>query len=104
MQNPISTALGTVQNIEDLVRVHTQHGVVTADSDAYVVEPNAMLALNVAELVPIYARRCGTTNDEIASVLSDLVSDLRHLADAIGIEWDELDERAADHYAAEVAR
>ena len=52
MQNPISTALGTVQNIEDLVRVHSQHGVVTTDSDAHVVEPNAVLALNVAELVP----------------------------------------------------
>lgn len=44
----------------------------------------------------------GVNDEEPATVLSDLLGDLRHLADSIGLDFAELDRNGRDHYDAEL--
>ena len=54
-----------------------------------------------------FARRTNVLNATMDERLDDLISDhlsfLRHLADALSLEYDELDARAATYYAEDVS-
>lgn len=52
-------------------------------------------------LVP-YLQRCRSTHDEFEAQIADLVCDLRHLAAALDVVWDEVVDRVESNYAAEV--
>lgn len=52
-----------------------------------------------------YARNTGIyeqPSEDLARHLSDLLGDLRHLADALGADWEELAASAGKHYRAEI--
>jgi hypothetical protein len=53
-----------------------------------------------------YARRTGLLNDygdeEPATAIGDLLGDLRHLADSLGLGFAELDRRGEGHYVPEL--
>jgi hypothetical protein len=51
------------------------------------------------EALHAYERVTGSERD---TSLSDLLADLRHLADQRALSWDEILERADQHYAAEI--
>ncbi len=55
--------------------------------------------------VDAFAKRTGLDpNDDMAMNLSDLVSDLMHLADTHGLDWlEDIVRRADMHYEAEVS-
>lgn len=44
----------------------------------------------------------GSLTGELESVVSDLLADLRHLCDALNLDWDEMDVRARRNYVAEI--
>lgn len=73
----------------------------SADSVAEPVESNALRGLLAgAGLVP-YVARCGTATDEFESQIADLVGDLHHLADALGVMWSSVLDRAEDYHREE---
>lgn len=45
-----------------------------------------------------YARRCGTGTEELPTVFADLRSDAHHLADALGVDWDEATRNGEGHF------
>lgn len=49
-----------------------------------------------------WINECGDQGDEETN-LSDMLTDLRHLANALGLDWLEIDDRALGHYQDEVA-
>ncbi len=65
----------------------------SADSVAEAVESNALQEVVGAGLVP-YVARSGTTTDELKSQIADLDGDLHHLADALGVMWSSVLDRA----------
>ena len=56
-------------------------------------------ARGAMEALHAYERVTGSERD---TSLSDLLADLRHLADQRALSWDEILERADQHYAAEI--
>lgn len=44
----------------------------------------------------------GYDSEEPATVVADLLADLRHLCDALGVDYDQLDARGQGHYLAEI--
>lgn len=65
-------------------------------------EDNNLRAKFAAKAVYHYARRTGTLDEEPALSISDMLGDLRHLCDALDLDFDELVERGAFHYSAEI--
>lgn len=50
-----------------------------------------------------YAQRTGTaTQEELATVITDLLGDLRHLCDATGVDFEEVSEAAERMYRDEL--
>lgn len=49
-----------------------------------------------------YARRCGTGTEELPTVFADFLSDAHHLADALGVDWEEATCNGEGHYTAEL--
>lgn len=45
----------------------------------------------------------GRHEDEFDAMISDLLADLYHLADAVGVDWELMVDRAYRHHAAEAA-
>ena len=45
--------------------------------------------------------RCGTATDEFEVQIADLVGDLHHLADALGVMWPSVLARAEDYHREE---
>lgn len=51
---------------------------------------NLARARRVATVIDAYARDCGLHADEVVTAFQDFLNDARHLADALGVDWDEV--------------
>lgn len=56
-----------------------------------------MRALSVVPALIPYVEEA-EPDDNFEAVVSDLVGDLRHLADHLGVDWDAVDRRASKYY------
>ncbi|MBP1054027.1 hypothetical protein J6397_28105 [Rhodococcus qingshengii] len=65
-------------------------------------ESAAVRALSVVSAVAPYAEAADDDAD-FETPISDLVANLRHLAAALGVDWDAVNRHAAGHYAEERA-
>lgn len=65
-------------------------------------DDNRTRAGNAAIAVAAYTDALYHGGEEPQTVFSDLLGDLRHLADALGFDWDDLDRRGDFHYQAEI--
>lgn len=63
---------------------------------------NSLRARSAAYAVKAYADRVGTRDEEPGVAIGDLLCDLRHLCDALGLDFDDLSLRGEGHYNAEV--
>ncbi|OFE09241.1 hypothetical protein A5N83_08550 [Rhodococcus sp. 1139] len=59
-------------------------------------------AVRAADATIAYARRCGTGTEELPTVFADFLSDAHHLADALGVDWEEATCNGEGHYTAEL--
>ncbi|WP_201453729.1 hypothetical protein [Rhodococcus sp. WAY2] len=66
------------------------------------VHDNGVRALRAGDGLISYARICTTDREEALTVFGDFLGDLHHLADAMGVDWDEAQRRGAVHYTAEL--
>jgi hypothetical protein len=55
-----------------------------------------------ARALATHAGLTGNGGEPLATALSDLLGDLRHLADALGVDYDDADATADMHYCAEI--
>lgn len=92
-------ALRAAGSIEDLAALCAHHPVPAEIPGAQRIAYRGVLA--ASGLVP-YVQRCGTIRDELETLLADMICDLRHLVDALGADWDEIEQSAAEHHAAEL--
>lgn len=63
---------------------------------------NARRAGFAAVAVVAYGERTGVIEEDLYTAISDLLGDLRHLADATGLDFDTLSNHGLDHYAPEL--
>lgn len=63
-------------------------------------ESRAVRALSVVPALVPYVEG-GEPGDDFESAISDLVGDLRHLADHLGVEWEAVTARSAKYHAEE---
>ncbi|MEU2006967.1 hypothetical protein ACH47B_37845 [Rhodococcus sp. NPDC019627] len=70
--------------------------------DGSQVHDNGVRALRAGDGLICYARTCNTDQEETMTVFGDFLGDLHHLADAMGVDWDEAQRRGAVHYTAEL--
>ncbi len=95
-----AVALSEIATIDELAALCSVNAP-SADSVAEPVESNALRGLLAgAGLVP-YVARCGTATDEFEVQIADLVGDLHHLADALGVMWPSVLARAEDYHREE---
>ena len=66
------------------------------------VHDNSVRALRAGDGLITYARICNTDQEEAVTVFGDFLGDLHHLADAMGVDWDEAQRRGEVHYTAEL--
>lgn len=66
------------------------------------IHDNGVRAVRAADGMIAYARRCGTGTEELPTVFADFLSDAHHLADALGVDWDEVSKQGEGHYTAEL--
>lgn len=66
------------------------------------IESRAVRALSVVPALIPYVEEA-ESDGNFESAISDLVGDLRHLADHLGVDWDAVDRRAAKYYREELA-
>lgn len=79
-----------------------EHGQIDHDDP---IEDNTTRAGSAAVALKAYARTGGgsyLTGEAPETAIYDLLGDLRHLCDALGLNFDELNDRGARHYEAEV--
>jgi hypothetical protein len=96
-----ATRLENVNSIEDLAELAEVskkaiiHGVdAQADNDARASFGAAVLAA--------YSERVGDKSNEVETQLADLLADLRHLCDALGLDYDAADTKAHVNYWREI--
>lgn len=97
---PVLRAAETVDDLTEAAKLRglTPHAEDLADP----AEANAVRALNAVGVLADYSRLVGDDGDDLIVGLTDLLADLRHLADAVGLEWDEADETAYRRHREEV--
>lgn len=66
------------------------------------IHDNGVRAVRAADGMIAYACRCGTGTEELPTVFADFLSDAHHLADALGVDWDEATRNGEGHYTAEL--
>lgn len=70
--------------------------------DVNPAQENARRAWRAALAVQAYGEQCGTGYQESArTCMSDLLNDMRHLCDALAIDWDDVSRPY--HYVEEIA-
>lgn len=95
-------AVRAAENLEDLDALCVRHAnAPVANSVTGTDERNAARALLAATGLVSYAKRCRTSNDEFEVLIADLMCDLRHLVDALSVEWDQVQHRVESNYAEE---
>ncbi|MBX4171212.1 hypothetical protein HBA53_23180 (plasmid) [Rhodococcus pyridinivorans] len=62
-----------------------------------------MRALNVVGVLADYMRLVGDAGEDLKIGVLDLLVDLHHLTDAVGVDWDEVLDDSNRHYRADVA-
>jgi hypothetical protein len=67
-----------------------------------VASRNRVRAASAAEAVHAYVKGAGLRTEEPATAISDLICDLGHLIDALGLDSDDLFGRGRWHYGFEV--
>jgi hypothetical protein len=88
--------LGKVETIKDLAHLPEMHLRYKSD-----VQDNSARASFAALAVVAFVRRVGDAGD-LGTSISDLLGDLRHLCDALGLDYDSLDLHGLAHYNAEL--
>ncbi len=58
----------------------------TSRTEESQIHDNGVRAVRAADAMIAYARRCGTGTEELPTVFADFLSDVHHLADALGVE------------------
>lgn len=97
------------EQLVDLPRNHAPTGFFDPDPEMEETS-NAARALAAARAVAGYARSQGLEADDLRTAIGDLLCDLRHLCDAHGLDFAQVDEDGTRHYehernlAAEEAR
>jgi hypothetical protein len=93
-----ATRLENVNSIEDLAEVPklaiTHGGDVQKDNDA-------RASFGAAVLVA-YSERVGGESNEVETQLADLLADLRHVCDALGLDYEAADATAHVNYWREI--
>lgn len=93
----VTAILGTVENLDDLRAVCATR--ISADgSDSQAM--NNRRAQRAAQLLIAYTDETG--NDEFETKLGDLFADLRHLCDALGVDFDVINDRGEFHHHDEI--
>lgn len=96
-----STLLHTIADAAE-----TMHGSTPMDLDPTTFDElrdlNTRRAGFALAAVIRYGELTGEMHDEVESVITDLASDLRHLADALGIDWWDIEERAERNHDGEL--
>ena len=64
---------------------------------------NAERAARAKSTVAVYVAIVGDDYTDPSDAISDLLADLRHRCDELGVDYDALDGRAAVNYGAEAA-
>ncbi|MDH6283939.1 hypothetical protein [Prescottella agglutinans] len=97
---PILHAAETVDDLADAAKLRgrTPHAYEIEEP----AEANAVRALNAAGVLADYMRGVGDAGEDLQVGLTDLLADLRHLADAAGLDWDDADKTASRRYQEEV--
>ncbi|MCP2097482.1 hypothetical protein LV78_005472 [Actinosynnema pretiosum] len=100
-------AVETVSRLKDLLDWYDGDGRMRyGDSAEDVVHDNGRRAGFATRAVVSYAEHTGLLNDHNdeypATAIADLLGDLRHLADSLGLDYAELDHRGQDHYVSEL--
>lgn len=95
--------VATAQELADLVSGQPRRSLL-ADDGANMREENDIRAGWAARALVAYAQHLGgaSLSEEIEVAASDLLGDLRHLFDALGVEWDAAVASSDGHYRAEI--
>ncbi|RZL80104.1 MAG: hypothetical protein EOP32_17695 [Rhodococcus sp. (in: high G+C Gram-positive bacteria)] len=98
---PVLQAASSAEDLANAagLRDQTPHAYEIAEP----AEVNAVRALNVAGPFADYMRLVGDSDEDLHVGMYDLLADLRHLSDAVGVEWHDVDETAHQRYQEEVA-
>lgn len=100
--------LRAAESVEDLAKAMVLH---SQTPRCYEIEDpaeaNAVRALNVVGVLADYMRLVGDAGEDlkigVVDLLVDLLVDLHHLTDAVGVDWDEVLGDSDRHYRADVA-
>lgn len=98
---PVLRAVKTIEDLEEAARLRGRTPPAFEISEP--AEANAVRGLNVAGILASYMVLVGDTGEDLKTGITDLLGDLRHLTDALGSDWDEVLDRSAVDYDAEVA-
>ncbi|MDO2394781.1 DUF4262 domain-containing protein [Mycobacterium avium subsp. hominissuis] len=96
---PVTTA----QELADLIGDQPRRSLLDSDG-AEPQEDNNIRAGWAARALVAYAQHVGgaSLSEEIEVAAGDLLGDLRHLFDALGVDWDAAVEASGGHYRAEI--
>ncbi|WP_229568626.1 MULTISPECIES: hypothetical protein [unclassified Rhodococcus (in: high G+C Gram-positive bacteria)] len=96
--------LRAAESVEDLAKAMVLH---SQTPRCYEIEDpaeaNAVRALNVVGVLADYMRLVGDAGEDLKIGVLDLLVDLHHLTDAVGVDWDEVLDDSNRHYRADVA-
>lgn len=97
---PVLRAAKTVDDLTEAAKLRdrTPHSYEIEEP----TEANAVRALNVVGVLADYMRGVGDHGEDLQVGMYDLLTDLRHLADAAGLDWDDADKTAYRRYQEEV--
>lgn len=67
-----------------------------------IAHDNGVRAHAASRGLMVYAEWTRTREEPMGQTFADMMADLRHLADALGLDWTELDRAGEAHYSAEL--
>lgn len=98
-------ALKGVRTIADLIALDGSLGR-NLPRDPEVRDAAELLAVRAMRVVPAvvpFARGCGTETGDFETAITDLVGELRHLADHLGVDFRRVVSRSARYHREELA-
>jgi hypothetical protein len=72
------------------------------DSPEENVHDNTRRAGFVISALRAYSQKTGMSGEDFETTISDMLGDMRHLCDALDVDFDAASERGGGHYEAEV--
>lgn len=96
--------LAAVSTIADLIALNASQTVDLPAPDDVTdpAESRAVRAMSLVSALAPYAKGCGTETDDFETAITDLVGDLRHLADALGVDFRQVIWRSSRYYREEL--